>query len=124
MMITCISDLSTEATHEQVVAMDGDLTEVLPLIAQTCGIDSERIVGVIVDVDKQVAFFQNMPHAIHLEAMSSLAELRDRDAEMVVVGPTALLGCLVEDVVLGILRQLPGARIVCATGLRNDLSPC
>ena len=122
MMITCVSDLATQQVDKPVVAMDGTMAEALSAIGDHVDTTGMRCVGMVVAPEAEVAFAQNLPDFVHLEDASSLDEIVAKAPEIVVLGPSALLGSVVtEGVVRRLLDALPGVRIVCATGIRTDL---
>lgn len=123
-MIPAISDLATDEVDQPVVAMDGALEETLRVIGDHVDRHGLRCVGLIVLPNSEVAFSQNLADSVHLEDVSSIDEVVAKQPDMVVIGPSALLGGVAEYAITQrILEAHPGVRIVCATGIRTDIYP-
>lgn len=113
MLIPLIDTLSEITVHQPIGAMDGDLIEVLSLIAEQAADLHLKVAGVIVYGELQSAFFQDIPDSMHLEEVDHIANV---DADLVVIGPTALIPGSIDAVIRRIHEKKPGVAILCATG--------
>lgn len=123
-MIEIVSS-PTERPDLRTIAIDGDLRTTLTAARDHADGLGAPCIGVMVEGELQAMFWQEMLHVVSLDDMADLDELSRfagvPDA-VVAIGPSALLGRSLEPVVARIRALVPEALIICATGVRTDLT--
>ncbi len=121
-MILAISDLETEGVDERIVAMDGELHETLPLIRGMARRLGYECLGITTVAGFSSPFHAAFGDSYMLTDEASIRRLKDRFVDLVVIGPTAMIGGVAtERLAELIVETIPGVRVVCATGIRTDL---
>lgn len=123
-MIEVVSS-PTERPDLRTIAIDGNLRTTLTAARDHADGLGAPCVGVMVESELQVIFWQELLDVVTLEEMSDLDEMSKLAGvpnAVIAIGPSALLGGAAEAVVARVRAIAPEALIICATGVRTDFA--